>query len=84
MNKLVFLINAIDEKFKQSDPEKVRQAEKSLTLSYQELVSFQELKSIAQACGVIDIETATFIYNALGDWDNQTVGTKFILTKLHE
>jgi hypothetical protein len=24
-----------------------------------------------------------FIYNALGDWENQTLGTKFILTKLH-
>ena len=83
MNSLEKLINLVDEKFKQANPETIRQAEKSLSLSYQELVSFQELKSIAQMKGVINLETAQFIYNALGDWDNQTIGTKFILTKLH-
>jgi hypothetical protein len=83
MCKLEILINAIDQKFKEANPETVKQAEKSLALSIQELVSFQELKSIAQMSGLIDLETTQFIYNALGAWDRQTVGTKFILTKLH-
>jgi hypothetical protein len=82
-NQLVKLIELIDQKFSTVPEEKQKQLEKTLELSYQELVSFQELKSIAQIKGIINLETAQFIYNALGDWDNQTLGTKFILTKLH-
>ena len=83
MNQLVKLIELIDQKFSTVPEEKQKALEKTLVLSYQELVSFQELKAIAQAKGIINLETAMFIYNALGDWDNQTLGTKFILTKLH-
>ena len=83
MCKLEVLINAIDQKFKEADPIAVQKAEKTLTLSWEELSSFQTLKSRAQMRGVIDLETAQFIYKALGDWERQTVGTKFILTKLH-
>jgi hypothetical protein len=73
----------VDQKFNTVPEEKQKQLEKTLVLSYQELASFQELKALAQAKGIINLETAQFIYNALGDWDNQTLGTKFILTKLH-
>jgi hypothetical protein len=83
INQLVKLIELIDQKFSNVPLEKQKQLEKTLVLSYQELVSFQELKAIAQAKGIINLETAMFIYNALSDWDNQTLGTKFILTKLH-
>ena len=83
MNQLVRLIQVIDQKFSIVPEEKQKQLEKTLVLSYQELISFQELKALAQAKGTINLETAMFIYNALGDWDNQTLGTKFILTKLH-
>lgn len=82
-NQLVKLIAVIDQKFSTVDPIVKTRLEKTLVLSYQELVSFQELKAIAQAKGIINLETAMFIYNALGDWENQTLGTKFILTKLH-
>jgi hypothetical protein len=54
-----------------------------MRLSVQEFVNFQELKSLAQAKGIINLETAQFIYNALSDWNKQTLGTRFILTKLH-
>ena len=83
MCKLETLINAIDQKFLLMDKEKVKQAEKSLNLDFTELISFQNLKSRAQLKGILDLETSMFIYKALGDWDNQTIGTKFILTKLH-
>jgi hypothetical protein len=73
----------MDQKFKQADPEKLKAAEKTLALDYTEMVNFQELKSLAQLKGILDLETAQFIYNAIGDWEHQTVGTKFILTKLH-
>jgi hypothetical protein len=83
MCKLEVLINAVDAKFNQADHDIVRKAEKSLTLDFTELASFQTLKARAQMKGIIDLETAQFIYNALGNWDKQTVGTKFILIKLH-
>jgi hypothetical protein len=83
MNQLVKLIELIDQKFSTVPEDKQKALAKTLVLSYQELISFQELKSIAQMKGIINLETAQFIYNALGDWENQTVGTKFILTKLH-
>ncbi len=83
MSKLTDLIGTIDMQFSKADPVKVAVAEKSLTLGYEEMANFQTLKSLAQLKGFISLETAQFIYNALGHWDSQSVGTKFILTKLH-
>ena len=82
-NTLINLINLVDQKFSTVPIEKQKELDKTLVLSYQELASFQTLKALAQAKGIINLETAMFIYNALGDWENQTLGTKFILTKLH-
>jgi hypothetical protein len=45
-------------------------------LSYQELFAFQEKKSQAQAMGVISLEEAITIYNALNDWEHQDLATK--------
>jgi hypothetical protein len=86
MQKLIVLktlINAVDKKFETVEQPVKTRIEISLRLSCQEFVSFQDVKSLAQAKGVIDYETAQFIYNALGDWNNQTLGTRFILSKLH-
>ena len=83
MNNLQGIIERIDAQFKLIDPKKVKEIEKALTMSPIELCSFQELKSLAQINGIIDMDTALFIYNALGNWDKQTVGTKFVLQKLH-
>jgi hypothetical protein len=83
LNALSNLIDSVDEKFKGIEPEKVNAAVKSLSMTVEEFVSFQNLKTLAQLKGVISLETAQFIYNALGHWEQQTPGTKLILTKLH-
>jgi hypothetical protein len=77
------LIKAIDAKMALANPQTVKEAEKTLVLNADEFVSFQNLKSLAQIKGIISLEDSLFIYNALGSWDSQTVGTKFVLTKLH-
>jgi hypothetical protein len=83
MSKLQILINAVDAKFATIEPKKVKEAEKSLTLSVAEFANFQTLKSLAQIKGIISLEDSLLIYNALGNWDKQTVGTKFVLIKLY-
>jgi hypothetical protein len=83
LNKLITIINAVDAKFNQLPTEKYRKLEKILELDYTEFMSFQELKSLAQIKGILDYETAQYTYNALHCWDKQTLGTRYILTKLH-
>jgi predicted type IV restriction endonuclease len=64
-----------------SESEKQR-LEKSLELTTRELCAYQEIKSIAQAEGKIDLETALFIYNSLGTWNDTKLSYKIILTQL--
>ena len=80
---LKVLITAIDKKFETVEQPVKNRMETTLRLSCQEFVSFQDVKSLAQAKGTIDYETSQFIYNALMDWNAQTLGTRFILSKLH-
>jgi len=64
-----------------SESEKQR-LEETLELTTREFVAFQEIKSIAQAKGEIDLETAFFIYNTLGNWQKTDIATKAILTQV--
>lgn len=65
-----------------SDSQK-KALEETLNLTPREYVAFQELKSIAQAEGKIDLETALFVYNSLGNWSKTDLATKTILIQLY-
>ena len=84
MSKLSLICNMVDKKLEsQITQAEIKATSDKMALSVQELFSFQEIKSLAQIKGIISLDDALFIYNALGNWDNQTLGTKIILTKLH-
>jgi hypothetical protein len=83
MTKLNLLIETVDKKLGTLPLNKVKELDATLELSVTEFVNYQELKSLAQLKGLISLNDAMLIYNALRDWDNQTIGTKIILTKLH-
>ena len=62
--------------------DKKKQLNELLSLSPSEYASFQETKSILQAAGVISLETATFVYNCLGNWRKLDLAEKYVLTSL--
>jgi hypothetical protein len=64
-----------------SDSQK-KALEETLELTPREFVAYQQSKSIAQAEGKIDLETALFIYNSLGNWSKTNLATKVVLTEL--
>ena len=53
-----------------------------LELSVTEMCRYQELKSIAQASGKIDLDTAMLCYRSLGDWSKTSLAVKIVLTQL--
>lgn len=58
------------------------QLERQLDISPREMCLYQEVKSIAQAEGKIDLNSAMLIYNSLGNWHKTDLATKVILTQL--
>jgi len=76
-------ISIVELKTKTLPKSEIDRLNKLLELTPREFVSFQQLKSIAQATGKIDLETALFVYNALGNWSKTDIATKYVLTELH-
>lgn len=83
LKKLQSLIAVIDAKFNLATPQQQQIVKENFKISPQEIASFQQLKSIAQVSGLFDLETSMFIYDALNNWEKQTLGTKYILQVLH-
>ena len=82
IEKVNFAIELAEKKLETfSDAEK-RALEAKLEISVAELCAYQELKSIAQATGKIDLDTAFLCYNSLGNWSNTKLATKIVLTQL--
>lgn len=82
MTKIREAIEHAEIKVKTLSETQKKALEMSLELTTREFVAYQEIKSIAQAEGKIDLETALFIYNALGNWQKTDIATKAILTQL--
>jgi len=84
LKKLQSLIAVTDAKFNLATPQQQQIVKENFNkISPQEIASFQQLKSIAQINGLFDLETSMFIYDALNNWEKQTLGTKYILQVLH-
>ena len=66
--------------------EKVESLHKSLDMGFDEYVKFQEVKSIAQLNGTLNLDEAMYIYGILGEsgpdnFNNQPIEVKVILTQ---
>jgi hypothetical protein len=82
MEKIRLAIQKAEIKVKTLSESDKEQLTKTLNLTPREFASYQEIKSIAQAEGKIDLETAMFIYNSLGNWSRTDLATKVILTQV--
>ena len=77
MNRIAYSIQVTRKKIDLMEPSKIANLEKTLKdLSTGELFLLQEKKSQAQAMGIISLEEALTIYNALNDWEHQDLATK--------
>jgi hypothetical protein len=84
MSKLSIVCDTINKKLEaQLSQKEIKETSDKMGLSVQELINFQEIKSLAQIKRILSLDDALFIYNALGDWNNLNLGTKICLTKLH-
>jgi len=79
-NRLLISEAKIREKIKTLDAEGIRSLEKSSNLSLEEVVFYQELKSIAQVKGLITAEEGSTIYKALLQWDEVKLPLRVSLT----
>ena len=79
-NRMLVSEAKIREKLKKLDAEGIRTLEKSSNLSLEEIVFYQELKSIAQKRGLITAEEGSTIYNALLRWDTVKLPLRVSLT----
>lgn len=82
INVIRTAIEKYEDKIKEKPKEDMNKLSKSLDITTSELCTFQNAKSIAQAEGFIDYETALLAYNALGDWPNTRLSVKIVLTQL--
>jgi hypothetical protein len=62
------------------DEAKKSQVDRSVptNLTASELFAMQELKSIAQASGKIDLEVALWMYQTIGHWSTSSVANRYI------
>jgi len=79
-NRLLVSEAKIREKIKTLDAKAIRTLEESSRLSLEEIVFYQELKSIAQVRGLITVEEGSTIYKALLRWDEVELPLRVSLT----
>lgn len=86
MNRLLDSVNNFKAAYDKSDktPEKIAIVSKCLDMDTNEHCRFQELKSLAQLHGIINLEESQFIYNNLGEtvstFNSQPIWIKACLT----
>jgi hypothetical protein len=83
MSILEIVSKKLDEQLKTIDSTKKTVYMEATKLDWLMLANFQELKSIEHASGKMKLNDAMFIYNALGNWNKQTVGTRLVLFKYY-
>lgn len=62
--------------------DQIKTLNKNLSLQPSEYAIFQETKSLFQAQNILSLESATWIYNKLSNFDKCTIPEKYILTQL--
>ena len=82
MEKIRIAVENAEIKVKTLSKLEKQRLEKSLEITTRELCAYQEIKSIAQAEGKIDLETVLFIYNSLGTWKDTKLSYKIVLTQI--
>jgi hypothetical protein len=82
MPKIRIAVENVENKLKALPDSEKKRLEKTLEISILELCHYQQLKSIAQAEGKIDLETAMFIYNSLKTWSDTKLSYKIVLTQV--
>lgn len=79
-------IEKIDETLKSQPPEKLEQVNKALNITSDELFTWQELKSVAQASGKITLEVSLFLFEAIGQtpkhFNKQSIAKKYLVTNI--
>lgn len=93
MNRVTAMIAKVEEQIKARiesgalTPERIEQQVRTLDMAFDEYCSFQSLKSLAFAQGILTDDEAQTVYGLLGsipdDFNKQSYATKFVLSKLY-
>jgi hypothetical protein len=84
MDKISQALTNINAKLNTLSDEKYKTLKDSLDkpLEPSEIMTYQQLKSIAQMEQKISLEVALWIYGAIGSWGRTKLGEKILLTQL--
>jgi hypothetical protein len=82
-NKLNIALESIKAKLATLEPSKVAELEaQHKSLEPQEIVLYQELKSIAQISNKISLDVALWIYNTINHYCTANLADKVLLTQI--
>jgi hypothetical protein len=80
LNQALELTNQRLATLTQQQKDQLESALHSLTVL--EIVSYQEIKSVAQVEGKISLSVALWIYNTIKDWGKSPLAHRIVLTQL--
>jgi hypothetical protein len=81
-NKLMTLINRVDESLEKVTEEKKTKLYKSLDMDFMEKAKFFEVNSLSSVDGTLDLNTAQFIYQKLQQYDKTSLSERIVLTQV--
>jgi ABC-type uncharacterized transport system YnjBCD substrate-binding protein len=81
MNRITDAIATMTHRLKTVSDAKRKRLDAGLTLDAGEIFGWQECQARAHAEGVLSTDEAQTIFNAIRDWDDQTVPAKIIITQ---
>lgn len=85
MNKIESHIAEIDERVAAIDADSRTRLEDTLRdLPFDELVAYQNIKSEAQAAGILTVDEALTVYGILNDWSTASLAGRITVTKMME
>ncbi len=80
MNRIVEVSKRYSQKIATFSHEKREKLERDLDIDLSEIVAYQQEKSLAQLEGLISLDEASTIYDALNCWNETPLETKVAVT----